>query len=68
MLASLIFCFFAIEIGYRLLDPFPYFSQPEINRTEHGNLSMYDATLGWKGVPSGKAQFVTANNSAGLAR
>jgi len=67
MLASLIFCFFAIEIGYRLLDPFPYFSQSEINRTEHGNLSMYDATLGWKGVPSGEAQFVTANNSAWLA-
>ena len=67
LLASLIFCFFVIEIGYRLLDPFPYFSPSEINHTEHGNLSMYDATLGWRGVPSGETQFVTKNNSVWLA-
>lgn len=64
---SLIFSFFIIEIGFRALDPTPFFSDSEINHTEHGNLSMYDDTLGWKGVPNGKAEFVTRNNSVWLA-
>ncbi len=67
LFGTLIFCFVVIEIGYRLLDPFPHFSHSERNDVEHGNLSMYDATLGWKGVPGGKAQFVTKNNSVWLA-
>ncbi len=63
---SLLFCFFAIEIGYRIFDPFPFFGRELINHTEHGNLSTYDETLGWKGVPGGKAQLVTENNSVWL--
>lgn len=64
---SFLFCFFVIEMGYRVLDPFPFFSSDEINNTEHGNLSMYDPVLGWKGVPGGEAEFVTANNRVWLA-
>ncbi len=48
-LGSLILCFLLIESYYRIFDPYPYFSYAEINRTEHGNLSEYDQTLGWKG-------------------
>jgi len=54
-------------MGYRILDPFPFFSDSEKNLTEHGNLSMYDAELGWKGVPGGKTEFVTGNNRVALA-
>ncbi len=69
---ALVFCslsltFIAIEIGFRVLDPTPYFSDAEINHTEHGNLSMYDEVLGWKGVPEGEANFVTRNNRVWLA-
>lgn len=64
---SLLFCFFVIEIGYRVLDPFPFFSMGEINHTEHGNLSMWDRTLGWKGVPGAKAEVVTANSRVSVA-
>jgi len=67
LFGSLLFCFFVIEIGYRFLDPFPFFSSSEINDTEHGNLSRYDATLGWTGVTGGRAQFTTLNNSVWLA-
>lgn len=67
VVASLLFCFVTIEIAYRVLDPFPYFSSFEINHTEHGNLSTYDETLGWKGVSSGEAKFVTDNNEVWLA-
>lgn len=67
LFGSLLFCFFVIEMGYRVLEPFPFFSNEEINDTEHGNLSEYDETLGWKGVPGGKAEFVTMNNIVWLA-
>ena len=59
-------CFLIIEIGYRLLDPFPYFSGDTINRTQHGNLSQHDPILGWKGVPGGKTQLVTKNARVSL--
>lgn len=62
----LLVCSFVIEMGYRILDPFPFFSKNEINSTEHGNLTEYDQTLGWKGVPSGKAEFITKNNKVWL--
>lgn len=66
LFASLIFSLFVVEIGFRVLDPTPFFSDSEKNGTEHGNLSMYDDTLGWKGVPSGKAEFTTRNNRVWL--
>ncbi len=67
LLGSLIFTLLIVEVGFRLLDPTPYSTDAEINNTEHGNLSMYDATLGWKGVPSGKTEFVTRNNRVWLS-
>lgn len=67
LFGSLIFSLFVVEIGFRVLDPTPFFSDSEINNTEHGNLSMYDDTLGWKGVPGAKAEFVTRNNRVWLA-
>ena len=67
LLGSSLLVFFLIEIGYRTLDPFPYFSEDEINVTQHGNLSQYDDELGWKGVPNGEAEFTTVNNSIWLA-
>jgi len=63
---SLLFCFLAIEIGYRIIDPFPFFSDDETNLTQHGNLSQYDELLGWKGVPNGETEFTTVNNSIWL--
>ncbi len=64
LFGSLFFCFFVIETGYRVLDPFPFFSRSEINFSNiwHGNLSTYDQTLGWKGVPWGRAELVTKSN------
>ena len=67
LLGSLIFTLLIVEVGFRLLDPTPYSTDAEINNTEHGNLSMYDATLEWKGVPSGKTEFVTRNNRVWLS-
>jgi lysophospholipase L1-like esterase len=67
LLGSLIFTLLIVEVGFRLLDPTPYTTDSEINNTEHGNLSMYDATLGWKGVPSGKTEFATRNNRVWLS-
>jgi len=66
LLGSLLFCFFLIEIGYRIIDPFPYFSDDKVNLTQHGNLSQYDPLLGWKGIPGGETEFTTANNSVWL--
>ena len=54
------------EIGYRVIDPFPYFPESEVNRTEHGNLTEYDPLLGWRGVPGGRARFTTKNASVWL--
>jgi hypothetical protein len=54
------------EIGYRLVDPFPYFPPWEINKTQHGNLTEYHPRLGWRGVPGGKARFTTRNASTWL--
>lgn len=53
--------FLLIEVAYRLVDPFPYYPPWQINVTEHGNLSQYDAELGWKGVPNARELFVTHN-------
>lgn len=66
VLGSLLVCFIIIETGYRLLDPFPYYSEEEINATEHGNLSQYDDILGWKGVPGGRGVLVTMSNKVRL--
>lgn len=66
LFGSFFLCFFIIEMYYRVLDPFPFFSNDEVNQVEHGNLSTYDRTLGWKGVPGGKAEFVTRNNRVWL--
>ena len=67
LFGSLILCFFVIEIGYRIFDPFPYFSNSEITRTEHGTLSTYDSILGWKGIPGAKAELVTNNNKVWIS-
>jgi len=67
LFGSLILSLIVIEIGFRILDPTPFFSDSEINNTEHGNLSMYDDVLGWKGVPNGEAEFVTRNNRVWLS-
>ena len=53
--------FLLIETGYRLFDPYPHYPRWEINRTEHGNLSEFDESLGWKGTPSARERFVTHN-------
>lgn len=65
-LGTLFLCFLVIETAYRLFDPFPFFSPEEVNSTDHGNLSEYDETLGWRGVPEGRAVFVTPNNRVWL--
>jgi lysophospholipase L1-like esterase len=62
LLVFLLFVFVVIEAGYRILDPFPYYSDAEIEATGHGRLSTYDDTLGWKGVPWGDAELVTISN------
>ena len=67
LFGTLLFCFITIEVGYRVLDPFPFISEDEFNVIEHGNLSKYDPTLGWTGVPGGNAEFVTRNNKVWLA-
>jgi hypothetical protein len=54
------------EVGYRVIDPFPYFRESEVNRTEHGNLTEYHPLLGWRGVPGGRARFTTKNASVWL--
>jgi lysophospholipase L1-like esterase len=61
LLVSLVAALAIVECGYRLFDPFPHFPAWQINHTEHGNLSQFDATLGWKGVPSAREWFVTDN-------
>ena len=66
LFGSLFLCFLTIEVGYRVIDPFPYFPEEEINLTQHGNLSQYDPLLGWKGVPDGTSEFTTVNNSIWL--
>lgn len=54
------------ELGYRLVDPFPYFPPWEVNKTQHGNLTEYHPRLGWRGVPGGRARFTTRNASTWL--
>jgi len=61
-----IVCLLGIELGYRVIDPFPYINPYNFNITEHGNLSEYDPLLGWRGVPGGKANFTTENISVML--
>jgi len=56
----------ALEVLYRVLDPFPYFTEEKINSTEYGNLTTFDETLGWKGVANGMGEFVTQNNRVRL--
>jgi lysophospholipase L1-like esterase len=61
LVAALAACGLALEIGFRVLDPYPYIAPSEVNRSEHGNLSQYDPVLGWKGVPAARELFVTRN-------
>lgn len=62
LLGSILFSFFAIEIGYRAFDPFPFYKWDDITETQHGNLTVYDPILGWRGIPGGKAEIVTINS------
>jgi len=61
MLIALFFTFLCIEIGYRIIDPYPYFPPREINHTMHGNTSQYDQILGWRGIPNAGEYHVTEN-------
>ncbi len=59
---SLALCFGIIEIGYRILDPFPFFPQSEFTSSEHGKLTQYDSTLGWRGAVADDTWFTTSNS------
>jgi lysophospholipase L1-like esterase len=61
MLSSFAFFFMLLELGYRRVDPYPYFAPWEINRNEFGNLTEYDEHLGWRGTPNAERAFVTQN-------
>jgi lysophospholipase L1-like esterase len=61
MLSSFAFFFILLELGYRRVDPYPYFAPGEINRNEFGNLTEYDDHLGWRGTPNAERVFVTQN-------
>lgn len=61
-----------LEVGYRILDPFPFVPpwevEPRLTR-----LTQYDPVLGWRGVPGARGEQVTQNarvliehNSAGF--
>jgi len=56
LIASTVFCLL-IEVGYRIIDPYPYFPFWERNKP----LSQHDPLLGWKGVAGGRELFVTFN-------
>jgi len=61
MVITLSLLFVAIEIGYRVLDPFPYFGSDAVTRVWHEPLMLYDDTLGWAGIPGGRAEIVNWN-------
>ena len=61
LMCSLILIFLAIESFYRIFDPFPYFGENEINKTEHGNLLEYDPLVGWRGIPKNQTYYITQN-------
>ena len=67
LFGSLTLCFVVIEVGYRIIDPFPYFGDSELTQSERGTLSEYDPVLGWKGVPDAEARLVTHNCNVGLS-
>lgn len=60
-IVTAIICFIVIEAGYRIIDPFPYFSKWEQDESEHGSLLQYDAGLGWAGVSNTEESFVTCS-------
>lgn len=62
LLVTLVILGGLIELGYRLLDPFPYFGPAEVNATEHGAFTQYDPQLGWKGTPDAREIFITPNS------
>jgi lysophospholipase L1-like esterase len=66
-LVTLSVCFVLVEVGYRLLDPFPFYSARVVNMSQRGNLSTFDPLLGWTGSPGGQAELVTVNNRVPLS-
>jgi lysophospholipase L1-like esterase len=61
-----------LELGYRILDPFPYIPPREVEH-RFTQLTQYDPLLGWRGVPGARGELVTENdrvtiehNSAGF--
>jgi len=69
LFGSLLFCFFVIEMGYRVLDPFPFSRRDNTEGADltMPHLTMYDSELGWKGVPKGRAEYFTLNNRVWIA-
>jgi lysophospholipase L1-like esterase len=66
LLGSVLLTLAVGELGLRMVDPFPYISPREINKTEHGNLTEYHPRLGWRGVPGGRTRFTTENTRTWL--
>jgi lysophospholipase L1-like esterase len=54
---SLLSIFLLIEIGYRLFDPFPFYSDLKSSLTEHSIVSKHDSLLGWQGIPNIQKEF-----------
>jgi len=63
---TLFICLLIAEGAFRWVDPFPYYRPDQVTHTYHGNLSMYDTLLGWRGVPDGTARITTHNNQFGV--
>ena len=60
--AASVFAFGLIEVGFRILDPFPFFAPWEVTRQT--GLSHYDPELGWRGNPGARKEVVTRNGRA----
>jgi hypothetical protein len=66
LLGSFAVVFFAMEAGYRIIDPHPLIPAHQVNSSDPGNHTRFDADLGWAGVPGGSGQLVTENASVSL--
>ena len=58
--ATILLPFFVIEIGYRIVDPYPYYGE-DITKNRV-NFDRHDPLLGWSGVPGEKGWIYTRSN------